>query len=50
MQLAAIIDAGGFIEAAARLGTTQPAPSRSIIMLEKRLGEALFLRRRAFTS
>jgi len=46
MQLATIIDAGGFTEAAARLGTTQPALSRTIMELEKRLGEMLFIRRR----
>ncbi len=46
MQLAAIVDAGGFSEAAARLATTQPALSRTVAMLEKRLGETLFLRRR----
>ena len=51
MQLAAIVEAGGFTEAAARLGTTQPALSRTVALLEKRLGEPLFLRaKRPFTA
>lgn len=46
MQLAVVVEAGGVTEGAARLGATQPAVSRTIAMLEKRLGEPLFLRDR----
>ena len=46
MQLAAIVEAGGFTEAAALLGSTQPAISRTVALLEARLGEPLFLRQR----
>jgi DNA-binding transcriptional LysR family regulator len=46
MQLAAVIDVGGVSEAAALLGLTQPAVSRSLSMLEARVGEPLFLRGR----
>lgn len=46
MQLAAIVEAGGFSEAAARFAPIQPALSRTVAMLERRLGEALFVRRR----
>src|SRR5688572_13750638 len=46
MQLAAVIDAGGVSEGAALLGMTQPAVSRSLAMLEARVGEALFVRGR----
>lgn len=46
LQIWAVVDAGGLAEAAARLGTTQPALSRTIAFLEKRLGEQLFLRHR----
>ena len=46
MQLAAIIESGGFTEAAARLGTSQPALSRMVATLESRLGEPLFFHRR----
>ena len=46
MQLAAIVEAGGFSEAAARFALIQPALSRTVVMLERRLGEALFVRRR----
>lgn len=44
VQLAAILDSGTLRVAAERLGTTQPALSRSIAMMEKRLGTALFER------
>lgn len=44
MQLAAVIDAGGVSEGAALLGLTQPAVSRSLSMLEARVGEPLFVR------
>ena len=43
MQLAAVIDAGGVSEGAALLGMTQSAVSRSLSMLEARVGEALFV-------
>lgn len=46
MQLAAVIDAGGVSEGALMLGLTQPAVSRSLSMLEARLGEPLFVRSR----
>jgi DNA-binding transcriptional LysR family regulator len=46
IQLAAVIDAGGVSEAAALLGMTQPAVSRSLAMLEARVGEPLFLKGR----
>lgn len=44
MQLAAVLDAGGVSEGAAMLGLTQPAVSRSLAMLEARVGEALFIK------
>lgn len=44
IQLAATVEAGGVTEGAALIGTTQPAVSRTIAQLEKRLGEPLFLR------
>ncbi|WIY52037.1 LysR family transcriptional regulator [Devosia sp. YIM 151766] len=46
MQLAAVLDAGGVSEGAAMLGMTQSAVSRSLSMLEARVGEALFVRGR----
>ena len=46
MQLAAVLDAGGVSEGAALLGLTQPAVSRSLSMLEARIGEPLFLKGR----
>src|SRR5687767_1822468 len=42
--IAEIIDAGGITEAAISLGTSQPAISRVVKMLEQRLGEPLFHR------
>ncbi len=45
-QLATIIEAGTFNEAAARLKTTQPALSRMISTLELRIGAPLFERSR----
>jgi DNA-binding transcriptional LysR family regulator len=42
MQLAAVLDAGSISHGAAALGLTQPAVSRSLAMLEARVGEALF--------
>lgn len=42
MQLAAVLSAGGVSEGAAMLGLTQPAVSRSLAMLEARVGEPLF--------
>lgn len=46
MQLAAVLDAGGVSEGAAMLGPTQPAVSRSLAMLEARVGAPLFLKGR----
>lgn len=46
MQLAAVLDAGGVSEGAAMLGLTQPAVSRSLSMLEARVGEQLFVKGR----
>lgn len=46
MQLAAVLDAGGVSEGAAVLGLTQPAVSRSLAMLEARVGEPLFVKGR----
>jgi len=43
MQLAAVIDAGGVSEGAALLGMTQSAVSRSLSMLEARIGQPLFI-------
>lgn len=43
MQLAAVVDAGGISEGAALLGMTQSAVSRSLSMLEARVGQALFV-------
>lgn len=41
-MLAAIIDSGGLSEGAAVLNKSQPSVSRSVAMLEKRLGSRLF--------
>lgn len=46
IQLAVILDSGTLRIAAERLGTTQPALSRTIAMMEKRVGAPLFERRR----
>lgn len=46
MQLAAVVDSGSVSEAAASLGMTQSAVSRSLAMLEARVGEALVLKGR----
>ncbi len=46
VQLAAILDSGTLRVAAERLGTTQPALSRTIAMMEERIGTPLFERRR----
>ena len=43
VQLAAVIETGGVTEAAAMLGMTQSAVSRTISILEKRVGEPLFV-------
>ncbi|MBV0912463.1 LysR family transcriptional regulator [Anianabacter salinae] len=42
IQLAAVVDAGGVTPAAVRLGLSQPAVSRTLSALEKRVGEPLF--------
>ena len=42
LQLAAVIEAGGVTEGAALIGLSQPAVSRTISELERRLGEPLF--------
>lgn len=46
IQLAAVVQAGGVTEGAALLGLSQPAVSRTLGMLERRLGEDLFVRGR----
>lgn len=46
VQLAAVVQAGGVTEGAALVGLSQPAVSRTLAMLEKRLGEPLFLKNR----
>lgn len=46
MQLSAVVETGGLTEAAALLGTSQPAISRMLAALEARLGEPLILRDR----
>jgi DNA-binding transcriptional LysR family regulator len=46
VQLATVLDCGTLNEAALRLGTTQPALSRTIAMLEQQIGAPLFERRR----
>ncbi len=46
MQLAAVVKAGGVTEGAALLGMAQPAVSRTLSMLEKRVGEPLFVKGR----
>jgi DNA-binding transcriptional LysR family regulator len=43
VQLAAVVDAGGVTEAAVLLGTSQPAISRTLSMLEHRINEPLFM-------
>jgi DNA-binding transcriptional LysR family regulator len=43
VQLAAVVEAGGVTEGAALIGQSQPAISRTIAMLEKRVGEPLFI-------
>ena len=43
LQLAAVVEAGGVTEGAALIGSSQPAISRSLAMLERRVGEPLFL-------
>lgn len=46
VQLAAILDSGTLRVAAERIGTTQPALSRTIAMMEERIGMPLFERNR----
>ena len=46
IQLAAVVKTGGVTEGAALLGLAQPAVSRTLSMLEQRLGEPLFQRGR----
>jgi DNA-binding transcriptional LysR family regulator len=43
VQLAAVVEAGGVTEGAAMIGQSQPAVSRTISLLEKRVGEPLFV-------
>ena len=43
VQLAAVVDAGGVTEGAALIGSSQPALSRTLSLLEKRVGEPLFV-------
>ena len=42
VQLAAVVEYGGVTQAAEQLGLSQPAVSRTLSVLEKRVGEALF--------
>lgn len=44
--LAAIVDHGGLTEGATALGKSQPSVSRSLAMLEQRLGQPLFVPKR----
>jgi DNA-binding transcriptional LysR family regulator len=44
VQLAAVVQAGSVTEGAASIGMAQPAVSRTLAMLERRLGEPLFLK------
>jgi len=44
LQIAAIVLYGGVTEAASVLGLSQPAISRNISNIEKRLGEPLFIK------
>jgi DNA-binding transcriptional LysR family regulator len=46
IQLAAVVQAGGVTEGAAMIGMSQPAVSRTIAMLERRLGDQLFVKGR----
>ena len=46
VQLAAVVQAGGVTEGATLLGLSQPGVSRTLAMLEKRLGEPLFIKGR----
>lgn len=46
IQLAAVVKTGGVTEAAALLGLSQPAVSRTLSMLEARIGEPLFIKGR----
>lgn len=44
VQVATVVMCGGVTEAAAYLGVSQPAISRTITLLERRLGEPLFVK------
>ena len=46
VQVAAVVAYGGVTEAARELGLSQPAISRTIAMIERRLGEPLFVKGR----
>lgn len=46
VQVAAVVQAGGVTEAAASLGMSQPAISRTLAILERRLGQPLFMKGR----
>lgn len=43
VYLAAVVEAGGVTEGANMIGQSQPAVSRTLAMLEKRVGEPLFI-------
>ena len=44
--LAAVLDGGGVVEGAASIGKSQPSVSRTLALLEARIGEPLFDRTR----
>lgn len=46
VQLAAVVQAGGVTEGAALIGLSQPGVSRTLALLERRLGEKLFVKGR----
>lgn len=46
MILAAVVDGGGVVEGAASIGKSQPSVSRTLALLEARIGEPLFDRTR----
>jgi len=44
IQLSAVVDAGSISKGAEALGLSQPALSRSMALLEARVGKPLFIR------